>query len=397
MTLTLLLDLDDTLLKTNTSVFVLAYFQALAKQLASKVPPERMLAAIMHSTRVMMDSDDPSRTLQEVFEADFYPRLGVSKEELSGDLEYFYDHIFPTLRPITAPVPEAAPFIEWAFAQGHRIAIATDPILPRKATVHRLCWAGFDSDQFEIISSFEHFRFSKTHPAYYAELLGRLGWPDAPVLMVGNDVERDILPARMLGLATYHVNGGAASGSGPEAGAGGTLSDLRSWLESVDLSTLRPSFNTIDAVLGILSASPASLSGLCAGVEHSDWAREPSPDDWALTEIVCHLRDTEREIHHAQIELFREQAEPFIPRPDTSVWASQRNYLVEDGAKALREFTLARMETISLLKSTSAEDWTRAARHAIFGPTNFLEIVKFMADHDRMHIQQAWKVINGKN
>jgi hypothetical protein len=37
--------------------------------------------------------------------------------------------------------------------------------------------------------------------------------------------------------------------------------------------------------------------------------------------------------------------------------------------------------------------WSREARHAIFGPTNFMEIVGFMADHDRMHIQQAWNIL----
>jgi hypothetical protein len=35
--------------------------------------------------------------------------------------------------------------------------------------------------------------------------------------------------------------------------------------------------------------------------------------------------------------------------------------------------------------------WGRIARHAIFGPTDFLEIISFVADHDRLHLQQAWK------
>ena len=51
------------------------------------------------------------------------------------------------------------------------------------------------------------------------------------------------------------------------------------------------------------------------------------------------------------------------------------------------------------LASESAEQkdarmgWWREARHAIFGPSNFLEIVGFMADHDRLHIQQAWNTL----
>jgi hypothetical protein len=37
--------------------------------------------------------------------------------------------------------------------------------------------------------------------------------------------------------------------------------------------------------------------------------------------------------------------------------------------------------------------WSRKARHAIFGPTNFLEVLSFVTDHDRLHVQQAWKTL----
>jgi hypothetical protein len=115
-----------------------------------------------------------------------------------------------------------------------------------------------------------------------------------------------------------------------------------------------------------------------------------------LIEVVSHLRDTEREIHHMQIRLFDEQAEPFIYRTDNNVWEIQRNYLNEYCPSAVKDFTLARMETLAMLKDTTEADWGRRARHAIFGPTNFLEVCGFMADHDRLHIQQAWKIVNHK-
>jgi hypothetical protein len=45
------------------------------------------------------------------------------------------------------------------------------------------------------------------------------------------------------------------------------------------------------------------------------------------------------------------------------------------------------------LKNLQPETWSRRARHAIFGPTNFLEVTGFLTDHDRMHIQQAWDTL----
>jgi hypothetical protein len=142
-----------------------------------------------------------------------------------------------------------------------------------------------------------------------------------------------------------------------------------------------------------MSATPAVLNGLLKKLDSELWSRKPSDNDWTLTELICHLRDTEREIHHMQLKLFNEKEEPFIPRPDTGVWASQRDYMHENGITALEEFNIARRETFSYLDSTSDEAWTQKARHAIFGPTNFLEVSGFMAEHDRLHIQQAYDTL----
>lgn len=393
MPLTLLLDLDDTLLNTNMQAFIPAYFQALSTELAPHIPPEQMFRALISSTNLMNQSEDFTRTLRDVFDADFYPQLNIARGEIDSAIEDFYDKTFPTLQGLTTPKPEAKPFVEWAFAQGYRIAIATDPLLPRKAAHHRLRWAGFDPLKFEIVTAFEDFHFSKTHSAYYAEVLGRMGWHEDAVLMVGNDFERDILPAKKLGLATYHVDTEPGSPSGPEADAHGTLHDLRLWLESTNLNSLNPSYKSMEAVLATMLATPAAINGLTHGLDESIWKRKLSTDDWTLTELICHLRDTEREIHHMQLRLFSEQAEPFIPRPDTGVWASQRDYLHENGESALVEFNEARRETISILKNMASAEWERKARHAIFGPTTFLEVAGFMAEHDRLHIHQTWSLL----
>ena len=392
MTLTLLFDLDDTLLDTNIEMFIPAYFKALSEHLSPYVDPSDMLPALISGMRAMMDSKNPSHTLEKVFDNYFFSKIGVPKNDLDGILEDFYDKIFPHIEAKTDRRPDAVPLIDWMFSKGYRVAIATDPLFPRKATNHRLRWAGFDPDQFEIVSSFEDFHFSKTHTAYYAEVLGRLGWPEGPVLMIGNDVERDLMPAHRLGLRTYFVDGDF--GSSPEFEAGrGKLADLRPWLESTELSTLEPSYKSSDAIVAIMLSTPAILQSISALITNEQWNHEPSLEDWAMNEIICHLRDTEREIHQMQLKLMLAREDAFIPRPDTTVWASERDYLHVDGLSALQEFTSARMETVEMINKLDQAIWSRKARHAIFGPTNFLEVCSFMADHDRMHVQQAWKTM----
>ena len=393
MSLTLLLDLDDTLLDTNLEAFVPVYFQALSQHLARYTEPNTMLRALISGVSLMNESEDSTRTLQDIFDSDFYPSLGAPREEIADHLEEFYDDVFPELAQYTRPKPEAVPFVEWALSRGYRIAIATDPLFPRKGTYQRLRWAGFDPDNFELVSSYEHFHFTKTHPAYYAEVLGRMGWPEGPVLMVGNDIDRDLIPAQRLGLQTFYVDGESGSSPGTVAAAQGKLADLRPWLESIDLSTLEPFFKSPEAVLAIMASTPAILQSLSSGLTDEDWRKEPTRDGWAINEIICHLRDTEIEIHQMQLRLMIEKAGAFIPRPDSSVWANEREYLNVDGKRALVEFASARIESLRILKGLDEEIWKRGARHAIFGPTNFLEVTSFIADHDRLHVQQAWKTI----
>lgn len=396
MSLTLLLDLDDTLLNTNLDAFVPAYFQALGQHLGSHVAPESMLPALIGGMSRMNESDDPTRTLEEIFYEQFYQDLGLPNGELQELIEDFYDRRFPALAAHTTQREEAVSLIEWALARGYRVAIATDPFFPRKATLERIRWAGLDPDRLELISTFEHFHFSKTHPAYYAEVLGRLGWPEGPALMVGNDVDRDLIPAHRLGLATYLIDGDAASSPGFEA-RHGSLADLRSWLESIDLSTLEPSFQSKDAILAILNSTPAVLHSLTASLADEQWRYEPTHDDWAVNEIVCHLRDTDREIHMMQLQLLLEREGAFIPRPETGIWANERQYLNVHGPTALAEFATIRLEMLKTLREQPAEIWARKARHAIFGPTNFQEVIGFVADHDRLHVQQAWKILRHIN
>ena len=392
MTLTLLLDLDDTLLNTDLESFVPIYFQSLSQYLQPWVSTEKVVPALIAGMSAMNANEDPRRTLREAFESEFYPRLGIQQEALTAAIPEYFRRAFPALARHTTQNPEAIRFLDWAISAGHRVAIATDPLFYRAAVEERVRWAGFNPEQFELISSADHFHFTKSHPAYFAEMLGRLGWPDGPVLMVGNDYQRDIVPAGRLGLKTFLIETGSGIESRDEMGRG-TFEDLRTLIESTDPSTLEPTFKSRDGIMGITSSTPAVLLSMCLPLSDTQWSLEPTRDDWAITEIASHLRDTEREVHAMQLELMIEKADAFIPRPETSVWANERDYLSEDGATALTAFAEARIQFVNKLGQLPAEIWKRKARHAIFGPTDFQEIMSFVADHDRLHLQQAWKTV----
>lgn len=392
MTITLLLDLDDTLLHTNMDAFIPAYFQKLAAHLAPLVPSETLLKYLMQGTRRMMASEDLTHTLREVFDQNFYPFLGVDRDALLPLLEQFYDDVFPGLQVVTSRLPGAVDFIEWAFEAGHRVVIATNPLFPQKATHHRLRWAGLPPEKypFALVSTYEHFHFTKTYPAYFAEVLGRLGWPDDPVLMVGNDVHADLVPAAALGLATFHTLDFSPSSDKFTATGRGPLAELRPWLGQADPATLMPDYSSPASLLAILRSTPAALTGLLAPLASDALTARPAADEWSITEILCHMRDVEREVDQPRIRKILDEHEPFIPAQLPDEWAGTRSYQAQDAMTALLEFTAARIQTLEMLDGLAPALWSRKARHAIFGPTSLRELVSFNAGHDRLHLQQVY-------
>ncbi len=394
MTITLLLDLDDTLLDTNMQAFVPAYFSALAAALSDSVSPETMLPALMGGTKAMMQNEDSALTLREVFDAYFFSQLGLERAALQERIDHFYDEKFPSLSYVASQRPEAVEFVRWAFEAGHRVAVATNPYFPLKAVHHRMRWAGLSPEEygFALVSSYETFHFTKEFPAYFTEFLAQLGWPEGPVVMVGNDLEMDLLPARKAGLPVFWMRAGQDDGH-PDIPQG-TFADLRAWLENTEPVSITPTFSTPESILNILHSTPAALSSLVNSLPPVAWERRPEPGEWCLTEILCHLRDVETDVNLPRLQKLLAEDNPFLPGVVSDDWVHARNYAAQDGHLALSSFLDARQRVMGLLDGEQAP-WSRPARHAIFGPTTLLELTGFMAGHDRAHVQQIWKTIQG--
>jgi HAD superfamily hydrolase (TIGR01549 family) len=300
----------------------------------------------------MIANVDPARTLRQIFDAEFYPKIGMDQEELQIRIDQFYSEIFPTLKNLTRPRPAAVSFVEWAFAQGYRIAIATNPLFPQSAIYHRMDWAGLPAKeyQFEVVSSYESFHFAKPQPAYFSEVLGRMGWPEGPVLLVGDDLENDISGGRSLGLPTFWIETNDEDLPQMDLVVGrGSIADLRSWLEGCDPAVLEPSFGRYESVLGILRATPAVISGLIEHTDRSLLVYQSIPEEWSLTEIICHLRDTEKEVNLERIQVILAEDDPFLAAQYTDSWADRRRYNEQVFDEALTQFMSARLEVLDIL------------------------------------------------
>jgi hypothetical protein len=129
-----------------------------------------------------------------------------------------------------------------------------------------------------------------------------------------------------------------------------------------------------------------TLLTLLGDLPPETWARRPGPGAWSLIEIVCHLRDIDREVHQPRFERILSTASPFLPAVNTDPWADERHYAAESGPDALALLAEQRVLMLRQLESLSPEAWDRPARHALLGPTSLAEVASIAADHELLHL-----------
>ncbi|MEJ2753088.1 MAG: hypothetical protein P8169_10515, partial [Chloroflexota bacterium] len=69
-----------------------------------------------------------------------------------------------------------------------------------------------------------------------------------------------------------------------------------------------------------------------------DWHWRPDESSWSLTEVMCHLRDVEREVHLARYLAVLSRDNPFLSGVTSDEWAAARAYYEQDGREAAVSF-----------------------------------------------------------
>ena len=198
-----LFDLDGTLLPMDQDQFVKAYFGLLAKKLAPLgYEPKALIDGIWTGTAAMVKNDGLI-TNEQAFWNRFCQLFGEKARQDEPVFDAFYRNEFQQVQQVCGYTPDAARVIAKVKEKGLPVALATNPIFPAVATESRIRWAGLTPEGFVHYTTYENSRFCKPNPAYYRELLDKLGLEPENCLMVGNDVGEDILPAKAVGMQTF--------------------------------------------------------------------------------------------------------------------------------------------------------------------------------------------------
>jgi hypothetical protein len=130
-----------------------------------------------------------------------------------------------------------------------------------------------------------------------------------------------------------------------------------------------------------------ALDALVGGLDDDTWRGRPLPGEWAPVEIVCHLRDEEREDFGARLRVVLAAGSRFAPI-DPERWAIERRYREQDPLAALEDLRAARAESLAFLGTVEPERLSGGVEHARLGRLSGLDLLVAWVAHDRLHLHQ---------
>ena len=197
-------DLDGTLLPMDQGRFIKGYIEALAAKVAPVTPAQPFINALLEATAAMVKQPEAGRKNEERFWRQFYRQLPLLENELKPLIDEFYRQDFDVLQQVTCANEAAAEAVKTVKKAGRTAVLATNPLFPRLAVEKRLAWAGVAFEEFAHITTYESEYYCKPDVRYYQDVLARQNVLPEECLMVGNDVEEDLV-AGTIGVQTVLV------------------------------------------------------------------------------------------------------------------------------------------------------------------------------------------------
>lgn len=227
-----LFDLDGTLLPMDTDEFTKAYVGNLAKRMkVHGMDPQKVALGLMEGVKVMVKNDG-LKTNEERFWDNFDKINGINHELYTPYFDEFYERHFVEAKSTCGYNPWSKEVIRILKEKGYRLILATNPLFPKAATYQRVEWAGLNVDDFEWITTFENCSTCKPNPNYYKVVLAHCGLNADEAIMVGNDVQEDLI-AKTLGMKVCMINDTLLNRKNEpfEADFIGSMEEFKSYIE----------------------------------------------------------------------------------------------------------------------------------------------------------------------
>lgn len=198
-------DLDCTLLTMNQDLYIKKYIEEIVKLFNDNGYDGKKIAKATMNASMMMLKNDGSRTNKDAFEESFKAVVGEHADKVIDIFPQVYGDRYENIKCITQVNPYAQEIVKLMREKAQYVVVATQPMFPKEAVIKRLSWTNLKADDFDYLTIYDESSYSKPNPAYYQEIMDRFSATPQDTLMIGNDVNEDILPCKKIGVDTFLV------------------------------------------------------------------------------------------------------------------------------------------------------------------------------------------------
>jgi hypothetical protein len=143
-----------------------------------------------------------------------------------------------------------------------------------------------------------------------------------------------------------------------------------------------------------LKSLPHELEHLTKDLSPDELRWRPIPNKWTVGEIICHLRDVERDVFQVRLRRSLFETDPVFDLFDQERACAERSYLDQDHRQALADFHALRDETVEALMAVPLELWERSGTHPQRGTKTVEEQVTHQVkNHDMSHLIQIRDIL----
>ena len=229
-----LFDLDGTLLPMDFDVYLKDYFVRMATKMAANGYDDKLLMKGIYAGMHAMINNDGSCTNEQALWKEMVNVFGEKVKEDEALFDEYYRVEFQEVQKVCGFNPKAAATVRAIKEKGYRVILATNPMYPSIATESRIRWAGLEPEDFEHFTTYEDYHYCKPNLKYYEEVLEKMGLQAEECLMVGNDVDEDMV-AENIGMKVFLLTADMLNKHNKDISAypQGDLDDLMEYIQTL--------------------------------------------------------------------------------------------------------------------------------------------------------------------
>jgi hypothetical protein len=149
--------------------------------------------------------------------------------------------------------------------------------------------------------------------------------------------------------------------------------------------------NPVTQLLERFRRGPEVVAVAITGAAGSELDYSPSPGEWSIRQILCHLSDSEI-VGTDRLRRTVAEDSPTLISYDEKAWAQNLDYSRRKISQALETFRRIRGENYELLKELPESAFARKATHTEHGAVTLLDLLRIYAEHAEGHARQLQSV-----